>query len=343
MAPVTPHGFVVTRPYPESGLGSNLASMAGALSLAERLGRDLIVDWRGMIFLEDRFLNYFTEYFDALPEIQGARVHYAPSAEAGDHLEHSGETTEVRPSQHGELVAAPPESLARYLVLTPYHGLDRVGTGDPATDFYRLRAFYRGLHLREEVQRELDRFYDEHLRDTFVVGVNLATGNMPAPEGPLYYGRFDTRPFRDQEAYLRRVRWAVKLAVRRLPRHLRARRTVFYATDSAWGAELLSQLPRSHTRRTVFPPPGAGRLFSGYASLGYSDRDASLDQVIDHFLLGRCNALVYNASMFSQYAQVVTDYFNGNVRNIESLYPRWWLKAAAARARRLTEAQVRSR
>lgn len=333
-------GFVVTRPYPESGLGSNLASMAGALSLAERLGRHLIVDWRGMIFLDDRSLNYFTEYFEALPEIQGVRVHYAPSAEAGDHVEHERDTIQIQPSQHEQLAAAP-ESLARYLVLTPYHGLDRMGTGDPADDFYRLRAFYRELRLREDVQRELDRFYDEHLRDTFVVGVNLATGNMPPPEGRLYFGRFDTRPFRDRDTYLRRVGWAVDLAVRRLPPHLRERRTVFYATDSAWGSELLGQLPRSYTRRRVFPPPGAGRLFSDYASLGYSDREAALDQVVDHFLLARCDALVYNASMFNQYAQVVTDYFNGNVRNIESLYPRWWLKAAVARVRRLSRARGR--
>jgi hypothetical protein len=340
---VIARGFVVTRPYPESGLGSNLASMAGALRLAERLGRDLIVDWRGMVFLEDRSLNYFTEYLAALPEIQGVRVHYAPSEEAGDHLAHEGDSIEIRPTQHEQLVAAPPESLPRFLVLTPYHGLDRIGSGDPTCDFYRLREFYRALRLREEVQQELDRFYDEHLRDSFVVGVNLATGNMPAPDGPLYFGRFDTRLFRDRQVYLRRIRWAVDLAVRRLPRYLRAGRTVFYATDSAWGSELLGQLPRSYTRRTVFPPPGQGRFFSDYAALGYTDSEAAIDQVVDHFLLGCCNALVYNASMFSQYAQVVTHYFNGNVRNIESLYPRWWLKAAAARGRPLATGHRRSR
>jgi hypothetical protein len=36
--------YVVTRPFPQSNVGSNLASLAGALYLAQRLERPLIVD-----------------------------------------------------------------------------------------------------------------------------------------------------------------------------------------------------------------------------------------------------------------------------------------------------------
>lgn len=328
-------GFVVTRPYPESGLGSNLASMAGALWLAKRLGRDLIVDWRGTVFLEDRSLNYFTEYLAQLPEIQGVRVHYAPRPAAGDHVDAPvEERLEIGASQHGELVAAGPGVLPRYLVLTPYHGLDRMSTGDPAQDHYRLRDFYRSLRLRDDVRLELDRFYEEHLADSFVVGVNIATGNMPSPTGRVYYGRFDVSLFEDRTRFLRKVERACDLAVRRLPRFLRQRRSIFYATDSEWGSQLLADLPNSHSRRKVFPPPGSGRFFSDYASIGYSDREAAKDVVIDHFLLGRSNALVYTPSMFSNYARVATDYFAGNVRNVESLYFRYWYRTARARLAR---------
>jgi Nodulation protein Z (NodZ) len=52
--------YVVTRPHPGSGVGSNLASLAGAIWCARRLGRAVVVDWRGSAFLKDKSLNYFT-------------------------------------------------------------------------------------------------------------------------------------------------------------------------------------------------------------------------------------------------------------------------------------------
>lgn len=323
--------YVVTRPFPTSGLGSNLASMAGAWELARRLDRELIVDWRGMVFLEDSSLNYFTEFFTALPELDGVRFHYAPSAEAGDHLE-AGEDDrrEVTAGDHLRLVAAGSDALPPYLVLTQYHGLERLG---PASHFL-LRRFYRALELRPEVQAKADAFYDDRLADAFVVGINIATGNAASPTGRYWHGRFDTRLFENRERFLRRVDAATKLAVRRLPPELRNGRRVFYTSDSAWMSQLLGQLSDSHTRRTVFPPPEGGRFFSDYRALGYSDRDASVDMVVDHFLLSRCDALIYNGSMFSNYARVSTNYFAGNCRYVESMYAGYWAKAVLRRLRR---------
>jgi nodulation protein Z len=257
---------------------------------------------------------------------------YAPDV---DHLQAPDvDRLEIMPGGLDELGARGPAELPRYLVLSTYHGLDRMSSGDPGADHYRLRRVYRSLALRPEVQAAVDGFYDERLAETFVVGVNIATGNMPPPEGPYYFGRFDTRVFRDRDRFLARVDRAVEAAIRRLPPAVRERRTVFYATDSAWMSELLGRLRRSHTRRTVFPPANAGRLYADYAALGYSDVTASFDMVVDHFLLGRADALVFNGSMFNNYARVVTDYCSGNIRDIESMYGRWWLKAGASRVRR---------
>lgn len=326
-------GIVVTRPFPESGLGSNLASVAGALYLAQRLGRDLVVDWRGMIFLKDSSLNYFTEFLAPLSELDGVRIHYAPSPEAGDHLDaDEGDRREVGPDDHLKLVAAGSDALPRYLVLTQYHGLDRVGSGDRVADHFRLRRFYRALSLRPDVQEKADAFYDERLAGGFVVGINIATGNIASPTGRYYYGRFDTGIFENRERLLSRVELAVNLAVRRLPRELRESRRVFHAADSAWMSDLLGRIPGAHTRRTVFPPAEAGRFFVDYDQLGYSDREASEDMVIDHFLLGQCDALIYNGSMFNNYARVETNYFSGNSRNIDSLFSRYWLVTAARQA-----------
>jgi hypothetical protein len=324
--------YVVTRPYPESGLGSNLASMAGALYLAKRLDRDLLVDWRGMVFLKDPTVNYFTQYFAELPEFDGVRIHYAPSP---DQLEASEEERlETVPDEQRTLLANA-DSLPTYVVLTPYHGLvDRMGTGDRAADHVRLRRFYRALTLRPEIQEKADAFYAEHLDGGFVVALNIATANMKTSgTGRYYYGRFDMRILDDEERFLKQVSRAVSLALRGLPLELRQNRRIFYATESASMSELLGRLDGACTRRTVYAPADTGRFFVDYDTLGYSDYDASADMVIDHYLLSRCDALIYNGSMFSNYARVLTNYFSGNCRNIESLYAHYWLLTASRRAR----------
>src|SRR5581483_4950033 len=121
----------------------------------------------------------------------------------------------------------------------------------------------------------------------------------------------------------------------RLPGYLRKHAKTFVATDAAFMREILLKLPNAFTRRSVFPPPGVGRAFADYDVPGYSDRDAFEDIVIDHFLLARCNALIRNPSMFSTYALLTTDFYDGNFRDLESMYPRHYVRAALRRARRV--------
>jgi len=328
--------FVVTRPIPESGLGSNLASLAGAWWLAKRLGRDLIVDWRGMVFLKDPSINYFTRYFQAVTHIEGVRVHYAPSTVAGDHLaEPPDRVRQVAAGEHKALVAAGSAALPTYLVLSAYHGMNRMTGGESAENQERERRVFEAVALRPEVQAKADAFYDANFSDSFVVGVNIATGNLLPAGARSYFGRFDTSILADHERFLRQLRRATQLCARRIPLGLSGTR-IFYSTESDWMAELLSRLPDARTRRRVFPPTGMGRFFADYDSLGYNDVEASEDMVIDHFLLSRCDALVYNGSMFNNYARVMTGSFGGNARNIESLYLRYWFRTASLRMRSVT-------
>ena len=50
------------------------------------------------------------------------------------------------------------------------------------------------------------------------------------------------------------------------------------------------------------------------------------------FLLARCDALVYNNSLFNQYARVVTDDFGGNLVQFESLFLSGKLRSVRAKA-----------
>jgi hypothetical protein len=308
--------YVVTRPLANSGLGSNLASIAGAIFVAERLGRELIVDWRGMTFLEDTSVNYFTRFLEPVEELDGVRIHYA-SQDPDD------EVVEVASGAPSGFPDAP------YLLLRKYHGLERVGCSDLEEQRRRLLAFYRRLRLLPPVAAKLEEFYETRLAGAPVTAINFATGNMTSPTGRFYHGRFDTNIFRNEERFLRRVQLAARLARGRLGGTSR----IFFATDSEWMSKLLGRLPDSHTRRTVFPPREAGRMFSDYRSLGYSDVAASEDMFVDHFLLARCNGLIYNGTMFWNYGRVMTGDYGSNMWNIEKFFSGYWLETARRYAR----------
>ena len=70
--------WIVSTSPPEDGIGSRLVHLGEAIWLAREFGCSVIVDWRGSVFLKDKTLNYFTEFFVPIPEILGVPIHYAP-------------------------------------------------------------------------------------------------------------------------------------------------------------------------------------------------------------------------------------------------------------------------
>ena len=98
-------------------------------------------------------------------------------------------------------------------------------------------------------------------------------------------------------------------------------------------SRLLSGLPHSVTRRQTFPPPNTGDLYS-FDGSQHTDRASVVDTLADMFLLARCDALVYNNSMFNQYARVLTGYYGGNLVHLESLFLKPRLRQLVATARR---------
>lgn len=319
--------FVITRPHPGSGIGSNLASLAGAIWYAEQLGRAVIVDWRGSAFLKDKTANYFSEFFETPERIQGVRVVYAPVARVPDEVPEVGIT-----AARSYLSSPCPHPI---LAIRDYHGLERIDSkGSAGMQFWRLQDFYGYIRPREFVQREIDGFAAASFANAFMIGVNLASGNGEFDKGQYYQGRVDIDIFSKDAQFLRVVERARRLALRGLPRELRRSARIFFATDAYHMHHLLKRLPGAVTRRTVFPPPGVGRVYCDYNDPGYTDRDAIIDAIVDMFLLARCHALIRNGSAFNAYACTVTNWFNGNVRHIETLYARYWIRAAWNKARR---------
>lgn len=330
--PPMPDGYLVTRPFPESNVGSNLASMAGALWLAGELDRTLVVDWRGLSQLSDPSLNYFSEFFATPPELAGGRVLYAPAPEAGAYEEGAPGTRLIELEEAYELRVGNATTDAGTLVVQRYHGLDRIHPGPDAERFRLLRTCYGDVRPAPELAALVDGWWTEHCDGASVVGVNVRTGNgRYFGKGMPYANRVATSVFENRERFLRVIERAVRARLQRLPRSLRDDFVVFYATDSAWMSELLGRLPNAATRRRRFPPPAAGDTYA-FTDPDYSDRDGVLDTLADMFLLARCDALVFNTSLFNQYARVVTDNFGGNLVHFEGLFLRRRAQLALGRA-----------
>jgi hypothetical protein len=328
---------VVTRPFPGSNVGSNLASLAGAVWLARQLGRELVVDWRGQSQLRDPLLNYFTEFFEAPPELLGVPVHYAP-VEGIDY----GELTPTEPGYAHLMGTGQSPAPEQHLVLTTYHGPDRLHPGPQPERFRLLRSFYRCIRPAAEIEERVESWWAENLDGSFVVGVNVRTGNGAYfGKGKQFEGRVDVSLFADHERFLRVLAGACRARTVRLPEQLRGGARVFYATDSKAMSELLAGLPGARTRRTVFPPPDTGDTFV-FDGDDYTDRDSIVDTLADMFLLARCDALVFNTSMFNQYARVLNGEFGGNEVHIEGLFARRRARLALGRLRRRARTLVPS-
>jgi len=313
----SPSGYVVARAARGPGIGTRLLSLAGAVWLARRLGRAVVIDWRRSAYLEDPALDYFTELFEPVPEILGVPVLLLP--DAPDHrFAPEDERIKLHASQCRKLLSGG-GTVPRFLISAGVLTLEDL---DPSGDVLEhdafLRAFYGRIAPRADIAEALEAWYREHLRGRVVVGVNVSSGNGSfGPDRKKARGRVDTRTFDDEQRLLERLERACDVATGDLPGAVRARRKVFFATDSTATAELLGRLPGALTRRSVFPPPGEGRRFAAYRELGYSDRAAAADTAIDMFLLARCQALIRNESKFSSYALVSTDYFGGNVFDLD--------------------------
>jgi nodulation protein Z len=324
-------GYVVSRPFPDSNVGSNLSSLAGAAWLARRLNRTLVVDWRGMSQLRNPSLNYFTEFFERADRLLGVPVVYAPDVEieidpAG------GEVEWASPDQARAIAQGDRPLTADVLVLQPYHGLDRLHSGTESDRLGALRSFYREIHPEATIAATIDAWWQNEYDGAFVIGVNVRTGNGHYfGDGQAYVGRVDIRIFRNEKRFIRALERAVAERARLVPKQYRSGFRVFYATDSPGMSDILSQLPGASTRRRVFPPPGTGDTHA------FDDDEtahaAIVDTIADMFLLARCDALVYNNSLFNQYARVLTGQFSGNQVHIESLFLHKRLEAAATRLR----------
>lgn len=317
---------LISRPFRESNVGSNLSSLAGAAWVAKQVSRPLVVDWRGLSQLTDPAVNYFSEFFERPSQLLGVPVFCTPDVEYDPAVAH-----ELTPGEARTLACGDRPPPAGHIVLQPYHGLDRVHPGPDAERHRVLRTFYRQIRPTAPISTQINRWWEDEFGGAIVVGVNVRTGNGHYfGKGQQYAGRVDIRIFQNERRFLRVIDRAVRERVSRVPKPIREGFRVFYATDAAFMSEFLAQLPGAATRRRRFPPDGAGDT---YAFGGDAGRESIVETISDMFLLARCDAFVYNSSLFNQYARVLTGSFGGNQVHIESLFLRTRMHALRSRVR----------
>lgn len=317
--------FVITRPDVDSGLGANLLSMVGALYLCERSGRNLIVDWTKMDALRDKQANYFVSFFELLRVWRGVQIFYVNDDDPS--LDIRYEADQVFPLGTAHM----PDALAgkfdhRYLYLEAYHYnrvFDHCPWVTPPECLHYTKQFYGALTPRSELRKRLASFRPL-FEGKVVIGLNVRAGNAHPTwaRGGVYENRVRQAIF-DREDFVERAYRACLDCVATLPRHVWLPFAVYVVTDTATMQQRLLKMPGAFAVRKRFPPSGVSLNFSDFDPReygDYSDIDSINETIVDMFLLAECQGLVCNYTEYNRYAQYMTMFYNGNIRNLESFF-----------------------
>jgi hypothetical protein len=300
-------------------VGSNLASLIGALHIARAGGYDLAVDWTALEEIKDKTINAFDRFFAFPAAIAGVRVRAVSAGEFPDRAALAVDASNLRAlaSGRGPVVAQ----------ISRYHGLERIRALAPdlclpaGEEAAFERAVYQAIDPAPAIAAKLDAWMAEHVGGRFVLGLNVRMGNGLFDKTAQYRLRVNTRVFADPDRFRAGLARGIAALTRALPAEIRRDALVFFAADARPMYEWLAGRPGFVTRRTVFPPPGVGHVFADYDRPGYDDLTAFEDIVFDMYALARCDGLIYNGTGFNRLARYRTNFFSGNMADIEMFFP----------------------
>jgi len=317
--------FVITRPHPSSGLGSNLLSLVGALYLAERTGRRLIVDWTGIESLRDRSVNYFVAFFEPIRTWHDVDVVYVNDDDPRRTMRYAADDVFRLTSDH--MAEALDGKLDHpYLYLDDFHYFKVFRACVRSTPLERFRytkEFYQALTPRPALRARLDAARATFAGDV-VVALNVRMGNAhPTWRKGGHYANHVRQDVFERADFLARAYRACVDCVARLPREAWGPPRVLIVTDGAAMQRRLLTIPGAFAVRKRFPPSGMSLNFADFdpAEYGeYSDVESVNETIVDMFLMADCAGLVCNYTQYNYYAQYVTTFFNGNLRHFEHYF-----------------------
>ncbi len=160
--------ILVTRK--STGLGSDLISIVGAHAYASRTNRDLIIDWRKSLHLDDKTVNMFSLLFDVLDAIEGVPIRLYAEDTNDDQFPRPILYSNNWPfdEYHRAMITAEDRNEPTLVVKRPMHHLP--------TDSEQRRIL-DCLTPIARLKSTIERFRNDHFADRFVVGVHIRHGN----------------------------------------------------------------------------------------------------------------------------------------------------------------------
>ena len=270
--------FVVTRK--RTGIGSDLASAASGYSLALRTGRDLVIDWRYSLYLEESD-NLFGRLFDVPESIGPCRIVVADR--------------DLEPELHGRIfrfgkhdvdrldeeVRCGGPSLAHHSIIT-------TALRDPR-HLDLQKTFLEALTPTLPITERIEAFHAAAMRDRIVAGIHIRHGNG---ENLLL----------DRNELFRRGLGEIFAKVHRFLRSVHPRPDrLLICSDS----RLVREQFRDEFGDVIWFDADVGEPDEGQFHTPKRGIRGAEEAVIEMWLLARCDFLLFNPSWFNYYAQCV--------------------------------------
>jgi len=261
-----------------TGIGSDLASAASGYSLAVRTGRDLIIDWRHSLYLEEQD-NLFGRLFDVPDSIGPCRVIVADR--------------DVEPELSGRLVRYGKHDL-HSLDEEVRHGGTSVAHHSIITTSLRdhsqqelQKTFLAAVTPKPHVVERIDRFHAKSMQGRIVAGIHIRHGNG---ENLLL----------DRNELFRRGLGEVFGKVRGYLEAVDPRPDVILICSDS---RLVREQFREEFGDVIWFDSDVGEPEEGNLLTNVRGIRGAEEAVIEMWLLSRCDYLLFNPSWFSHYAQ----------------------------------------
>lgn len=270
---------VVTRKA--TGLGSDLVSVAGAFFYARNTGRNLVIDWRNSLYLDNGATNLFPLLFEIPDTIDGVDIFMADGnfddgtlapplkyCKALDFKEY-----------HEEMLCSPRAVRESIVVTRPMHHL-------PSEEMQK--NIFSLIHPKKPLLEQIEAYRREHFGEKRMAGIHIRHGN-----GEFLGEKRDL-------LILRGIQHIVDKCTEILINASPQPEKVFICTDSQELRDALShRFPDSCYYASTIGTRGEGAIHNSRRGLRGVE-----DALMEMWLLSYCDTLVYNPSWFSHYARI---------------------------------------
>jgi hypothetical protein len=276
--------LLITRKH--TGLGSDLISVIGALHYASMVNRDIIIDWRKSLYLNNKCVNLFPYLFDLRESIYlNSRIMIAENSFSDTELPVPRLYSKDWPFEeyHIDMLQGKNREEMSLIVERPMHHLP---------DQFKQCALLKLINPKPLLRERIDIFRNIYFTGRKVVGVHIRHGN-----GEILGGKRKSFSQLTIKEIHRRATEEIKLFSYNKP-------FIFLCTDSPE----IKQYFRNNDKNiicydTKLRTKGKGPLHTNQLGLPSAE-----DAIIEMYLLSYCNSLVYNPSWFSHFARIVTTF-----------------------------------